>query len=161
MEYAVIENGKPRVYVDLPKSYHSPIANVLGGFNMLSRDELAKHGFYIVEEFNLTDPLFERRGEVYFDETAKVFKYRSETKVHPEVDVLKRQKLDSLEKEKKDLLQQTNDVVLEALELGEVIPTDISSSRANIRTQEIKLKNEINTLSTQRDLLSHTKSIII
>ena len=50
MAYAVLENGNPRLYGVLPKVYKSDYANVIGGFDKLPREELAKHGFFPVKE---------------------------------------------------------------------------------------------------------------
>ena len=161
MAYAVSINGSPKVYNSLPKVYHSSYANVLGGFDTFSDEELAKHGFYPVEEATITDPLFEEKSNIYFDEANKVFKYNIRTRNYPNVETLKEQKIEGIESQKKQYLSKTNNEVLESLELGEQVPTEISASRADIRTQYITLKSEINTLNTQRDLLTYTGSITI
>jgi len=51
MAYATVEEGgRIQVYGVLPKVYKSDYANVIGGFDKLPREELAKHGFFPVKE---------------------------------------------------------------------------------------------------------------
>ena len=161
MAYAVLENGNPRLYRVLPQTYKSPISTVLGGFDKLPDDELAKHGFYPVVEPTITDSLFQRRGRLIYDESNSVFTYEVLETTYAEIDILKQQKHTKIDQQKKQLLESTKDDVLEALELGEAIPTDISASRADIRTQAVKLKAEIDTLTTQREILTYTGSIVL
>ena len=159
MGYAVYEKSRIKFYGVLPKSYHSKIANVLGGFDELSNEELAKHGFYPVEEANITDELFEIRGDLYFDETSKTFKYKVVEREQPSVEYLKKRNIENIETQKASLLEETNDIVLESLELKNDIPSDILSKRTNIRQQAESLKTEINNLNNKRDLLTFDKKI--
>ncbi len=161
MKYAVVENNKITPYRVLPGAYHSAVANVIGGFNKLPDDELAKHGFFPVVEPTITDHLFQRKGNLYFDEANKVFTYPILETTHAEIDELKKTQYLKIDRQKKQLLEASKDEVFEALELGEAVPTEVSASRADIRTQAIKLKLEIETLNTQRDLLTYTGSITI
>ena len=157
--YAVFEKGKIKEYIALPKSYHSEVANVLGGFDKLPNEELKKHGFYPIEKANITDPLFEKKGSIYFDEANKVFRYKIEKFNHSSVETLRKEKLRDLEEDKKRHLEKTNFKVLECLELDEPIPTEIKEERSLIRSEYTKISKKLNSLETQRDLLTFTESI--
>jgi len=158
MAYATVEEGgRIQLYGVLPSSYHSEIANVLGGFNKLPDEELARHGFYPVEYPTLTRA--QQRGAIYFDNAAKVFKYNVLEKALPSVESLKISKLQNIKNQKTNLLEKTNEEVLEALELGEEIPNDIKEERASIRTQAKELEQQINNLTTSEALLDFTGSI--
>ena len=160
MAYATIdEGGRIQLYGVLPSSYHSEIANVLGGFDKLPDDELAKHGFYPVEYPNINQRT-QQRGAIYFDNAAKVFKYNVLEKALPSVESLKISKLQNIKNQKTNLLEKTNEEVLEALELGEEIPNDIKEERASIRRQAKELEQQINNLTTSEALLDFTGSII-
>ena len=159
MAYATVEEGgRIQLYGVLPSSYHSEIANVLGGFDKLPDEELAKHGFYPVEYPTLTRA--QQRGAIYFDNAAKVFKYNVLEKALPSVESLKISKLQNIKNQKTNLLEKTNEEVLEALEAGEAVATETSASRASIRTQAKELEQQINNLTTSEALLDFTGSII-
>ena len=158
--YAVFENGKIQVYGVLPKSYHSEVANVLGGFDKLPNEELEKHGFYPIEHPQVNTRT-QQKGSIYFDKDKKVFTYRVSTKELPSVESLKNNKINQIERQKTSLLERTKEIVFEALELGEEIPTEIKEERASIRKQYEEIKNEINSLDTSESLLDYNNTIKI
>ena len=68
---AISLNGKIKQYNSLPKSW----GNVIGGFNLLSDNDLESYGFYDVvmpESFN---PKTHTLGELHFDSNNNVFTY--------------------------------------------------------------------------------------
>ena len=154
MAYAVIENKKIQVYEILPKSYHSKIANVLGGFDKLPNEELAKHGFYPVEEAIIEEPILQTKGDIYFDKLNKVFKYKIKEIPHPEIDLIRESTLNKLEYIKKSMLSDTDGDVMEALELGKEVPIEIATQRLSIRNQYKIIKEKINNLTTKKQLLT-------
>lgn len=157
MAYAVEENGKIQVYGVLPGAYHSSVSNVLGGFNHLSDAELATHGFYPVE-YPTINQRTQQRGAIYFDADAQVFKYHVLTKDLPALDGLKSQKVKNITENKARLLKITDGDVLELLEAGDSITTEISASRAEIRTQAVEIIAEINNLTTHDAFYAHNRS---
>ena len=160
MAYAVLENSRIQIYGVLPKKYHSIIANVLGGFDKLPDEELEKHGFYPVE-YPVINQRTQQRGKIYLDESDKKYKYIIIDKPLPSVESLKITKIHQLETQKKQLLEKTKDIVFEALELGEEIPTEIKEERALIRQRAEEVKDTINSLESSEDLLDYNIIIII
>ena len=157
MAYAVIEKGRIQVYGVLPKSYHSKVANVLGGFDTFPNEELEKHGFYPVEYPTLTR--HQQKGDIYFEEDSKTFKYNIIDIPLPSVESLQTQKIHQLETQKKQLLEKTKDIVFEALELGEEIPKEVKKERSLIRERVKEIKNEIESLTLSEDLLDYNVTI--
>ena len=157
MAYAVIEDGRVKVYGVLPGAYHSEISNVIGGFDKLPDSELERHGFYPVE-YPTINQRTQQRGDIYFDEAEKKYKYRVTDKSLPSVDSLKQNKLTQLKQQKTRFLEVTNEDVLEHLEAGESVPTEISASRAEIRTQAIEIENEINNITTHDSIYDYNRS---
>tara|TARA_B110000977_G_C10929503_1_gene436497 strand:+ start:421 stop:912 length:492 start_codon:yes stop_codon:yes gene_type:complete len=159
MPHAISKNGKIQIYGVLPKSYHSEIANVLGGFDKLPNEELEKHGFYPVEYPTLKR--HQSKGYIYFNKDSKIFKFSVTDNPLPSAESLQQQKISQLNKTKESLLNITKEIVFEALELGEEIPNKIKEERASIRKQFEEIKNEINTLNTSENLLDYNNTIKI
>ena len=162
MAYAVIKDGIVKVHRVLPKTYHSEISNVLGGFDKLPDSELEKHGFYPIDDSTEFDEDLERRGELYFDVGEKVFKYTIiEAPNLPTLEEAKEQTIYRLEILKKEHLEGTDHIVLECLELEKDIPTEVVKQRHSIRKQYSDLKDTINKITTLKDILSFKETITI
>ncbi len=156
MAYAIKTGGRIQVYGVLPGAYHSEVSNVIGGFDKLPNEELAKHGFYPVE-YPTINQRTQQRGAIYFDSAAKKFKYNVLNKALPAIEGLKSQKVTNITKQKTSLLEVTNEDVLETLEAGEAISAEISSSRAEIRTQALEIQAEITNLTTHDEVYAYTR----
>jgi len=156
MVYAVEKEGKIQVFGVLPKSYHSSVANVIGGFDKLPDSELEKHGFYPVE-YPAINQRTQQRGTIYFDSAAKKFKYNVLDKALPPIEGLKSQKVTNITEQKERYLKVTDADVLEAFEAGAAVSTEISASRAEIRTQALEIKTEIGNLTTHDGVYAYTR----
>jgi len=147
MAYAVFEEGEIKHYPVLPKSYHSKHSNVLGGFQLLPREELAKHGFFPVKEYPYNKELRYKKN-LYWDENGKVFRWN----------IVDREGIGDLPKHKEELkkqvkqhiigkLRETDHIVIESLEFGEEIPTEVKTERARIRARKTEIELEIENIS--------------
>ncbi len=143
-------NGEIKQYNSLPKSF----GNVIGGFNLLSDNELQSYGFYDIEIPADYNDSIHNLGDLYFDEAINVF-YRdciditwSET-----FDELKQKRIKDYKDQINMKLQSTDWYVVRNAETGAEIPADITTERSNYRAEGVTVENEINALTTKQEVV--------
>ena len=147
---AIEINGQIKTYDKLPSSW----GNVLGGFDLLSDDELKNYGFYNVVIPNY-DLRIEDLGELYFDSASEIFtKDVSDRTWVQTLSELKQQRIYNFNCDIKIKLQETDWYIIRNQETGDEIPADIISARQALRDQSEVVENEINALTTKKAVMS-------
>jgi hypothetical protein len=154
---AIDINGQIKQYSKLPSSW----GNVLGGFDLLSDEELKTYGFYdvAIPEY---DSRIEVVGDLYFDSASETFtKDVSDRTWVLTLAELKEQQINNFKHSTGIKLQETDWYVIRNQETGTAIPADITSARQALRDQSEVVENEINALTTKKAVMSYDLPSII
>jgi hypothetical protein len=154
---AIEINGQIKTYDRLPKSW----GNVLGGFDLLSDDELKTYGFYdvVIPDY---DSRVEDLRELYFDSASETFTKDVSNKTWVlTLAELKEQQINNFKHSTGIKLQQTDWYIIRNQETGDAIPADITSARQALRDQSEVVENEINALTTKKAVMSYDLPSII
>jgi len=154
---AIEINGQIKQYSKLPSSW----GNVLGGFDLLSDDELKTYGFYdvVIPDY---DSRVEDLGELYFDSTSETFTKDVSNKTWVlTLAELKEQQINNFKHSIGSKLQETDWYIVRNQETGDAIPVDITSARQALRDQSEVVENEINALTTKKAVMSYDLPSII
>ena len=144
-------NGQIKTYTNLPESY----GDVLGGFNLLSDDELKSYGFYdlVIPEH---DARIHGTTEVYFDSENEVFTQDVFDLTFTEtLSEMKEMHISYFKNEVKRMLSQTDWYIIRNQETGEAIPSDITTSRQALRDQTVTVEDEINALTSIQEVRTY------
>jgi len=148
---AIEINGQIKTYDKLPSSW----GNVLGGFDLLSDDELKNYGFYDVVIPNY-DSRIQKIGDLYFDSASETFtKDISDRTWTQTLAELKEQQINNFKSRVGDFLRKTDWYVIRNQETGNDIPADITAERQALRNQADTVESEINSKSTKADVMSY------
>lgn len=144
-------NGTIKVYNRVPKSY----GNIIGGFNLLSDDDLEGYGFY-----DVVVPTYDGRikelGDIYFDSANSQFTYPVNNKTWTEsLSDLKTAKIKEAKQLANDKLSDTDWYVTRKSEKGTAIPSDIQTERDAIRTDCNNHETAINAKTTKAQVVSY------
>ena len=144
-------NGTIKVYNRVPKSY----GNIIGGFNLLSDDDLEGYGFY-----DVVVPTYDSRikelGDIYFDSANSQFTYPVNNKTWTEsLSDLKTAKINEAKQLANDKLSDTDWYVTRKSEKGTAIPSDIQTERDAIRTDCNNHETAINAKTTKAQVVSY------
>jgi len=154
---AININGQIKTYDRLPKSW----GNVLGGFNLLTDEQLKTYGFYdvVIPDW---DSRIEEIGNLYFDAENEIFTKDVSNKTWTQsLAELKEQQIKNLKYSANIKLQQTDWYIIRNQESGEAIPESITTQRQEIRDLVTDNENQINALTTKKAVMSfHLPSII-
>lgn len=154
MAYAVIKNDNIKVYDVLPKSYHSKVSNVLGGFDSLPNEELEKHGFYPIQKSRELK-YFEKEDILHFDSTDKVFKYDIiEDDTVNDFETEKAYRLNNLFYEFDKQLRISDRIVIHCLENNIEVEKNIKKERKEITEDYLSKKEEINNCKDRDSIFS-------
>jgi len=148
---AIETNGQINTYDKLPSSW----GNVLGGFDLLSDEELKEYGFYdvVIPDW---DSNIQELGDLYFDNANETFtKDVSDKTWVKTLSELKEQQINNFKHLTASKLQQTDWYIIRNQETGDVIPADITSARQALRDQSEVVENEINALTTKKAVMSY------
>jgi hypothetical protein len=148
---AIEINGQIKQYSKLPSSW----GNVLGGFDLLSDDELKTYGFYdvVIPDY---DSRVEDLGELYFDSASETFtKDVSDKTWVLTLAELKEQQINNFKHSTGIKLQETDWYIIRNQETGDAIPSDITSARQALRDQANTVETEINALTTKKAVMSY------
>ena len=148
---AIDINGQIKQYSKLPSSW----GNVLGGFDLLSDEELKEYGFYdvVIPEYNST---IEVIGDLYFDSASETFTKDVSNKTWVQtLAELKEQQINNFKHSTGIKLQETDWYIVRNQEIGDAIPTDITSARQALREQANTVETEINALTTKKAVMSY------
>jgi len=148
---AIDINGKIKQYSKLPSSW----GNVLGGFDLLSDDELKTYGFYnvVIPEY---DGRVQQSGDLYFDSVSETFtKDVSDRTWIQTLAELKGQQINNYKSQINLQLSITDWYIIRNQEIGDAIPADITSARQALRDQADSVESEINALTTKKADMSY------
>jgi hypothetical protein len=154
---AIDINGKIKQYSKLPSSW----GNVLGGFDLLSDEQLKTYGFYdvVIPDW---DSRIQELGDLYFDSTSETFtKDVSDITWTQTLAELKERQINNFKHSTGIKLQETDWYVIRNQETGTAIPADITSARQALRDQSEVVENEINALTTKKAVMSYDLPSII
>jgi hypothetical protein len=154
---AININGQIKTYDRLPKSW----GNVLGGFNLLSDEQLKTYGFYdvVIPDW---DSRIEEIGDLYFDAENEIFTKDVSNKTWTQsLAELKEQQIENLKYSANIKLQQTDWYIIRNQESGEAIPESITTQRQEIRDLVTDNENQINALTTKKAVMSFDLPSII
>jgi hypothetical protein len=154
---AIEINGQIKQYSKLPSSW----GNVLGGFDLLSDDELKAYGFYdvVIPDW---DSNIQELGDLYFDNANETFtKDVSDKTWVKTLSELKEQQINNFKHLTVSKLQQTDWYIIRNQETGDAIPSGITSARQVLRDQANTVENEINALTTKKAVMSYDLPSII
>ena len=148
---AININGQIKTYNTLPSSW----GEIIGGFNLLSDDELKTYGFYDVIIPNY-DSRIQELGDLYFNSTSETFvkdvldKTWSETLAE-----LKENKLIQLKDHTNSLLLITDWYYIRQLNRNIDIPQEIEDERTAILTSHNDHEVAINALTKKADVVKY------
>lgn len=152
---AVNNNGIITTYPDIPKQFRSSIGYHLNARNMTA-DELRNAGMFdviIPEEY---DSRIHDLDEIYFDSAASVFKKDIINKTWDKtLAELKEQQINNFKGQIGGKLAQTDWYIIRNADDGTEIPADITTARAELRTQSNTVETEINALTTKKAVMSY------
>jgi hypothetical protein len=154
---AIEINSQIKTYNTLPQSW----GNVLGGFNLLSDEELKSYGFY-----NISIPDYDSRvsnaSDLFFDSSTETFTKTITSRTWDEsLSELKTYQINAFNNEINSKLSETDWYIVRNQETGADIPADITTARQELRDQSAKVESEINLLTTKEDVMSYNLPIII
>ena len=152
---AVNNNGIITTYFGVPKQFRSSTGYHLNARNMTA-DELRNAGMFdviIPEEY---DSRVHDLDELYFDSSASVFKKDLINKTWDKtLAELKEQQINNFKGQIGGKLAQTDWYIIRNTDNGTEIPADITTARAELRTQSNTVETEINALTTKKAVMSY------
>ena len=152
---AINNNGIITTYPDVPKQFRSSTGYHLNARGMTA-DELRNAGMFdviIPEEY---DSRIHDLDEIYFDSAASVFKKDLINKTWSEtLAELKTKQIDNFKGQINSKLAQTDWYIIRNADDGSEIPADITTARADLRTQSNTVETEINALTTKKAVMSY------
>jgi len=152
---AVNNNGIITTYPDVPKQFRSSTGYHLNARGMTA-DELRDAGMFdviIPEEY---DSRIHDLDEIYFDSAASVFKKDIINKTWSQtLAELKEQQINNFKGQIGSKLTQTDWYIIRNADDATEIPADITTARAELRTQSNTVETEINALTTKKAVMSY------
>tara|TARA_B100001939_G_scaffold277706_1_gene246065 strand:- start:122 stop:604 length:483 start_codon:yes stop_codon:yes gene_type:complete len=152
---AVNNNGIITTFPDVPKQFKSSTGYHLNARGMTA-DELQNAGLFdviIPEEY---DSRIHDLDEIYFDSTASVFKKDLINKTWSEtLAELKTKQINNFKSQIGNKLAETDWYIIRNADNGSEIPADITTARADLRTQSNTVETEINALTTKKAVMSY------
>jgi len=148
---AIQINGNIKTYTNLPKSW----GDILGGFDLLSNDELKSYGFYdvVIPDY---DSRIQELGDLYFDSASETFTKDILDKTWIQtLAELKEREINNFKHSTGIKLQETDWYIIRNQETGAAIPADITSARQALRDQADTVESEINSKTTKKAVMSY------
>jgi len=152
---AVNNNGIITTYPDVPKQFKSSTGYHLNARSMTA-GELRDAGMFdviIPEEY---DSRIHDLDEIYFDSAASVFRKDLINKTWNEtLAELKTKQINNFKGQIGSKLAATDWYIIRNADDGTEIPDDITTTRADLRTQSNTVETEINALTTKKAVVSY------
>ena len=152
---AVNNNGIITTFPDVPKQFRSSTGYHLNARSMTA-DELRDAGLFdviIPEEY---DSRIHDLDEIYFDSAASVFRKDLINKTWDEtLAELKTKQINNFKGQIGSKLAETDWYIIRNADDGSEIPADITTARADLRTQSNTVETEINALTTKKAVMSY------
>jgi len=148
---AIEINGEIKIYSQLPKSW----GNVIGGFHLLSDEQLESYGFYDVVTPDHNQSV-EELSEIYFDSDNDVFTYNVNDKNWSEtVAELKAIRIKELNNKAHNLLSITDWEIIRKCDTSDEVSPDTQEDRNEIRDNVVRIEAEINSKTTKKSVMSY------
>ena len=152
---AVNNNGIITTFPDIPKQFRSSTGYHLNARSM-TEDELRDAGLFDVIIPAEYDSRIHDLDEIYFDSEASVFKKDLINKTWNEtLAELKTKQINNFKGQIGSKLAQTDWYIIRNADDGSEIPADITTARADLRTQSNTVETEINALTTKKAVMSY------
>ena len=152
---AVNNNGIITTFPDVPKQFRSSTGYHLNARSMTA-DELRDAGLFDVIIPAEYDSRIHDLDEIYFDSEASVFKKDLINKTWNEtLAELKTKQINNFKGQIGSKLAQTDWYIIRNADDGSEIPADITTARADLRTQSNTVETEINALTTKKAVMSY------
>lgn len=146
-----LEDGTIKTFSRVPKSF----GKVIGGFNSLSSGELEAYGFYDIVTPTITAS--QELGDIEWDSDNSVFTYPVEDKTFSQsLAEMKAQKIADLKSIYGYELSKTDWIIIRDQELGNTTDSDISSSRADLRSDCATHEAAINNKTTKAQVADYS-----
>ena len=150
---AINKNGKITIYQGVPQSFTSSQGVHLNAPNM-SEQALKDAGLFDLIIDENYDERIHNLGEIYWDVASTVFRKDAEDKTWSEtLDELKTKKINNFKSIVNSELQKTDWYVIRKADNNDSIPEDVITTRTNLRTQSATVENEINALTTKKEVI--------
>ena len=150
---AINNNGKITIYQGVPQSFTSSQGVHLNAPNM-SDEALKDAGLFDVIISSEYDERIHDLGEIYWDAENTVFRKDLITKeIIQTLDELKTNKINHFKSIVNSELQKTDWYVIRKADNNDAIPEDVQTARTDLRTQSTTVENEINALTTKKEVV--------
>tara|TARA_A100001515_G_scaffold116003_1_gene97677 strand:- start:201 stop:680 length:480 start_codon:yes stop_codon:yes gene_type:complete len=150
---AINNNGKITVYSGVPQSFTSSQGVHLNAPNM-TEEELKNAGLFDVVISQDYDERIHDLGEIYWVPEQTVFKKDLIDKTWPEtLDELKAKRINNFKTIINIELQKTDWYIIRNADNSDAVPEDIQTARADLRTQSATVEDEINALTTKKEVV--------
>jgi len=150
---AINNNGKITIYQGVPQSFTSSQGVHLNAPNM-SDEALKDAGLFDVIISSEYDERIHDLGEIYWDAENTVFRKDLITKeIIQTLDELKTNKINNFKSIVNSELQKTDWYVIRKADNNDAIPEDVITARTDLRTQSATVENEINALTTKKEVV--------
>ena len=150
---AINKNGKITIYQGVPQSFISSQGVHLNAPNM-SEQALKDAGLFDLIIDENYDERVHDLGEVYWDTENTVFKKDLVDKTWSEtLDELKTNRINHFKSLVNDKLQQTDWYIIRNADNSDPVPEEIQTARADLRLQSATVEDEINALTTKKEVI--------
>ena len=150
---AINNNGKITIYQGVPQSFTSSQGVHLNAPNM-SDEALKDAGLFDVIISSEYDERIHDLGEIYWDAENTVFRKDLIVKeIIQTLDELKTNKINHFKAVVNSELQKTDWYVIRKADNNDAIPEDVITARTDLRTQSATVENEINALTTKKEVV--------
>jgi hypothetical protein len=150
---AINKNGKITIYQGVPQSFTSSQGVHLNAPNM-TEEALKDAGLFDLIIDENYDERIHNLGEIYWDTENTVFRKNAEDKTWSEtLDELKTNRINHFKSMVNRELQKTDWYVIRKADNNDAIPEDIQTARTNLRTQSVTVEDEINALTTKKEVI--------
>ena len=150
---AINKNGKITIYQGVPQSFTSSQGVHLNAPNM-TEEALKDAGLFDLIIDENYDERVHDLGEVYWDTENTVFKKDLVDKTWSEtLDELKTNRINHFKSLVNDKLQQTDWYIIRNADNSDPVPEEIQTARADLRSQSATVENEINALTTKKEVI--------
>ena len=150
---AINKNGKITIYQGVPQSFTSSQGVHLNAPNM-SQKALEEAGLFDLIIDENYDERIHNLGEIYWDVASTVFRKDAEDKTWSEtLQELKTNRINHFKSIVNSELQKTDWYVIRKADNNDSIPEDVVTARTDLRTQSATVENEINALTTKKEVI--------
>ncbi len=150
---AVNNNGKIKVYASVPDSFQSSTGVHMNAPKM-TEEELKNAGMFDVVIGDNYDERVHTLGEIYFDSPNTVFRKDLVVKEWTEtLEELKTKRINHFKSQVNSKLAKTDWYVIRKADNNDAIPSDVQTTRTNLRTQSATVETEINALTEKKEVV--------